>query len=133
MDLTIHVSAPRMPRPPLRMVIEEAWRTFFTKHAGRAVKHGQQPEHAATKPTWRLVSSMSGYPCGGWRDNSKEQSVIIDVTPCEVIFFRPKEEDYFRVLILSRYVLSKSNASVVLGVSLGFSPSLHNLDVRTAF
>jgi hypothetical protein len=59
---------------------------------------------------------MLGYPCRGWRDNSKEQSVIIDVTSCEAILFRPKREVHFQVLIFSRYVLSKSNASLVLGV-----------------
>jgi hypothetical protein len=40
-DLAIHVLAPRTPRPPLRAVIEETWRTFFTKRMGCAVKYGQ--------------------------------------------------------------------------------------------
>jgi hypothetical protein len=86
-DLAVHVSAPHAPQPSLRMVIEEARQTFFTKRAGHAVKYGKQPEHAAAGPTGCLVLSMSGYPCKGWRDNSKEQSVIIDVTSCEVVFF----------------------------------------------
>jgi hypothetical protein len=29
-DLTVHASAPREPRPPLRMVIKKAGRTFLT-------------------------------------------------------------------------------------------------------
>jgi hypothetical protein len=122
MDLAVHMSAPRTPRPPLCTVIEKAWRTFFTKRAGRAVKYGQQPEHAAAGPTGHLVLSMSGYPCRRWRDKSKEQSIIIDVTSCEAIFFRPEREDHFRVLIFLRYVLSKSNASLVLGVLWVFRP-----------
>jgi hypothetical protein len=87
MDLAIHVSAPRALWPPPHMVIEEAWRTFFTKRAGCAVKYGQQPERAAAGPTGNLILSMSGYPCRGWRDKLKEQSIIIDVTSCEATFF----------------------------------------------
>jgi hypothetical protein len=51
MDLAIHVSAPRVPQPPLRTVIEETWWTFFTQRAGRAVIYGQQPERAAAGRT----------------------------------------------------------------------------------
>jgi hypothetical protein len=109
-DLAVHVSAPRALRPPLRTVIEETWRTFFTKHAGHAVKYGQQPERAAVGPTRRLVLSMSGYPCRGWRDNSNKRGIIIDVTSCGVVFFRPKREGHFRVFIFSRYVLSKATS-----------------------
>jgi hypothetical protein len=105
-DLAVHVSAPRAPRPPLRTVIEEAWQTFFTKRAGRAVKYGQQPERTTAGPTGHLVLSMSGYPCRGWRDDSKKQSIIIDITSYGAIFFRPKREGHFRVFMFLRYVLS---------------------------
>jgi hypothetical protein len=33
---------------------------------------------------------MSGYPCRGWRDSSKESSVITDVIYCEVFPFNSK-------------------------------------------
>jgi hypothetical protein len=118
----VHMSAPHALRPPLRTVFEEAWQTFSTRCAGRAVKYGQQPVCAAAGPTGCLVLSMSDYPCRGWRDNSKEQSVIIDVTSCEAIFFRPKREGRFRVFIFSRYVLSKPIASLVMDVLCVFRP-----------
>jgi hypothetical protein len=105
-DLAIHVSAPRPLRLPLHTVIEETWRTFLTQRAGRAVKYGQQPERVAAGPTGRLVLSMSGYPCRGWRDNSNEQDIIIDVMSCGVAFCRPRREGHFRVSIFLRYVLS---------------------------
>jgi hypothetical protein len=63
---------------------------FFHPRAGRAVKRGQQPGRAAAGLTGHLVLSMSGYPCRGWRDSSKEPSVITDVISCEAISFRPK-------------------------------------------
>jgi hypothetical protein len=122
MDLAIQVSAPRASRPPLRTVIEEAWQTFLTKHAGRAIKHGQQPERAVAGPTGRLVLSMLGYPCREWHDKLKEQSIIIDVTSCWAAFFRPEREGHFRVFIFSIYVLSKPNGSLVLGVLWIFRP-----------
>jgi hypothetical protein len=132
-DLVVHMSAPRAPRPPLRMVIEETWQTFFTKHAGRAVQYGQQLERAAAGPIGRLVLSMSGYPCRGWRDNSNKQSIINAVTPSGVVFFRPKREGHFRIFIFSRYVLSKAHRFFGVGCSLGLSPSLRDSNVRIAF
>jgi hypothetical protein len=101
MNMAAHVSASRALRPPLRTVNEEAWRTFFTGCAGRAVRHGQQPEYATAGPTGRPVLSMSGYPCRGWRDNSNKQCIIVDVTSCEVILFRPRREGCFQVFIFS--------------------------------
>jgi hypothetical protein len=132
-DLAVHVSAPRASRPPLRTVIEEAWQTFFTQHAGRAVKYGQQPECAAAGPTGRLVSSMSGYPCRGWRDNSNEQRIITDVTFCGVVLFRPGRERHFRVLIFSRYVLSRAHCFFCVESSLCLSPPLCGSNARIAF
>jgi hypothetical protein len=38
---------------------------------------------------------MSGYPCRGWRDSSKKQCIIIDVTSCEAIFFDLEEKVVF--------------------------------------
>jgi hypothetical protein len=132
-NLAVHVSAPRALRPPLRTVIEEAWRTFFTRCTGRAVKYGQQPVCAATGPTGRPVLSMSGYPCRGWRDNSKKKRIIIDVTSCEAIFFRPRREGCLRVFIFSRYVLSGLVASLVASALWSFSPTLRNSSARITF
>jgi hypothetical protein len=132
-DLAVHVSVPRMPRPPLCTVIEETWRTFLTQCTGRAVKYGQQPERAAAGPTGRLVSSKLGYPCRGWRDNSNEQGIITDVTSCGVALFRPRREGHFRVLIFSRYVLSRAHRFFRVGCSLCLSPSLRDSNVRIAF
>jgi hypothetical protein len=81
---------------------------FFHPHVGHAVKHSQQPGRTAVGPTGRPVLSMSGYPCRGWRDSSKEPSVITDVISCEAISFRPKEEARFWTFMLSSYVLLKS-------------------------
>jgi hypothetical protein len=64
---------------------------FFHPRAGRVVKLSQQPGRAAAGPIGRLVLSMSGYPCRGWRDSSKEPSVITDVIACGAISFRPKD------------------------------------------
>jgi hypothetical protein len=118
----VHMSAPHALRPPLRTVFEEAWQTFSTRCAGRAVKYGQQPVCAAAGPIGLPVLSMSGYPCRGWRDNSKKQCIIIDVTFCEAIFFRPRREGCFRVFIFLRYVLSGFAASLVPGVLWVFRP-----------
>jgi hypothetical protein len=63
---------------------------LFHSRAGRAVKFSQQPGRTDTGRTERLVLSMSGYPCKGWRDSSKEPGVITDVITCGVIFFRRK-------------------------------------------
>jgi hypothetical protein len=132
-DLAVHVSAPCAPWPLLRMVIEGAWRTFFTQRAGRAVKYGQQTERAAAGPIGCLVLSMSGYPCRGWRDNSNEQGIITDVTSCGVDLFRPRREGHFRVLIFSRYVLSRAHRFFRVGCSLCLSPSLRDSNIRIAF
>jgi hypothetical protein len=98
-DLAIHVSAPRALRPPLRTVIEETWWTFFT--------HARDVRSNAVNSR-RPVLSMSGYPCRGWRDSSKEPSVFTDIISCEAISFRPKGEARFWVLMFLRYVLLKS-------------------------
>jgi hypothetical protein len=76
---------------------------------------------------------MSGYPDKGWRDNSNEQGIITDVTSCGVDLFRPRREEHFRVLIFSRYVLSRARRCFRIGCSLGLSPSLRDSNVRIAF
>jgi hypothetical protein len=133
MDLVVHMLAPRAPQPPLCTVIEEAWRTFFTKRAGCAVKYCQQPERAAAGSTGRLVLSMPGYPCRGWHDKSKEQSIIIDVTSCEATSFRPKKRRSFSSLHIFEVCAIKAQRFFGVGCSLGFLPSLRDSDVRIAF
>jgi hypothetical protein len=81
---------------------------FFHPLAGHVVKLSQQPRRAAAGPTGHLVLSMSGYPCRGWHDRSKESSVIANVISCGAISFRPRGSAQLRVLIFSRYVLLKS-------------------------
>jgi hypothetical protein len=129
-DLVVHVSVPRALRPPLRTVIEETWRTFFTQ---RAVKYGQQPGHVAARPTGRPVLSMSGYPCRGWHDNLNEQCIIVDVTSCGVALFRPRRKGHFLGSVFSTYVLSKARRFFGGGCFLGLSSSLRDLSVRIAF
>jgi hypothetical protein len=132
MNLAIHVSAPRALRTPLRTVNEEAWQTFFTRCAGRAVKHGQHSVCAAAGPTWHPVLSMSGYPYRGWHDNSKKQCIIIDVTPCEAISTQKKkvvfESSSFRGMYYQGLLLLWWR--VFSGV---FLPFLRNSSARITF
>jgi hypothetical protein len=127
------MSTPRTLRPPLCMVIEETWWTFFTQRAGHAVKYGQQLERTAVGPTGRLVLSMSGYPCRGWYDNSNGQGIITNIMSCGVAFFRPRKEGRFRVSIFLRYVLSKAHRFFGVRCFLALSPSLSDSNVRIAF
>jgi hypothetical protein len=117
----VHVSAPRALWPSQRTVIEEAWRTFFTECAGRAVKCSQQPVCADLGP-WGVQSCQyQAIPVVGGV-TTRRSSVSSLMSLLVRLFSFDQEERLFRVFIFSRYVLSGLTASLAASVLWDFRP-----------
>jgi hypothetical protein len=106
---------------------------FSHPHAGRAVKFSQQPGRADAGPTGRLVLSMSGYPCRGWRDSSKEPSVITDIIACGATFPSAQGISAISGTHIFEVCILESQTSLVLGVFRNLSSSLYYLNANITF
>jgi hypothetical protein len=95
-NLAVHVSAPRALWPPLRTVIEEAWWTFLTGCAGRAVKYSQQPVCAALGPLGVRSCQCQAIPGAGGMTTRRSNASSLMSLPARFIFFRPRKEAFFR-------------------------------------